>query len=89
VAGDTCGADVGKSMDSDMPLSRFLLVLTVGFKRCEAFGTVSSEMRREPLLLVSSDDPWRNNLIHQVSSRQFTAAFLCIGNAFLIKQLIL
>jgi len=38
---------------------------------------------------MSSDDPWRNNLIHQVSSRQFTAAFLCIGNAFLIKPLIL
>ena len=30
----------------------FLPVLTVGFKRCEAFGTVSSEMRREPFLNV-------------------------------------
>ena len=35
-------ADVGKSVDSDMPLSRFLPVLTVGFKRCVAFGTVNS-----------------------------------------------
>src|SRR5258705_12346407 len=38
---------------------------------------------------MSWDDPWRNNLIPPVWLRQFTEAFLCIGNAFLIKPLIL
>lgn len=64
-------------------------MLTVGFKRCDAFGTVNPPMSRETIFNCRLTIPWRDNLIRQLSLRQFTTAFLCIGNAFLVKLLIL
>src|SRR2546428_3127666 len=57
VAADTGGADDGDS--AYMPWSRFLPLLTVGFQRCGAFGTVNSSNEprdRKSTRLNSSHD---------------------------------